>query len=264
MNPSPTFKKRVLAREWVTGTFINLGSPVTTEIAASSGLDWILIDHEHGSGGEDTLFNQLRATGGGSAVPIVRIPANDGWRFKRVLDAGAHGVMVPLVNTADEARAAAKAMHYPPRGVRGIAKFQRGAAFGTHFDEYFKHAHERLLLIAQIETPTAVANIEEIAAVDGVDVLFVGPTDLTYNLGVPDQFDHPDYVAAQKRVAAAAKAAGKAAGILVLNPALVPATRDLGFTFIALGSDGGSVRSGLLSVVETLRKAAPGALSPNK
>lgn len=257
MNPSPTFKKRVLAREWLTGTFINLGSPVVAEIAASSGLDWILIDHEHGSGGEDTLFNQLRATGGGTAAPIVRIPANDGWRFKRVLDAGAHGVMVPLVNTADEARAAAKAMHYPPRGVRGIAKFHRGAAYGVHFDEYFAHAHERLLLIAQIETPAAVANIEEIAAVDGVDVLFVGPTDLTYNLGVPDQFDHPDYIAAQKRVVAAAKAAGKAAGILVLNAALVATCRELGFTFMALGSDGGFVRSGLASTVETLRKAAP-------
>lgn len=257
MNPSPTFKKRVLAREWLTGTFINLGSPVVTEIAASSGLDWILIDHEHGSGGEDTLFNQLRATGGGTAAPIVRIPANDGWRFKRVLDAGAHGVMVPLVNTADEARAAAKAMHYPPRGVRGIAKFHRGAGYGVHFDEYFAHAHERLLLVAQIETPAAIANIEEIAAVDGVDVLFVGPTDLTYNMGVPDQFEHPDYIAAQKRVVAAAKANGKAAGILVLNGALVGACHELGFTFMALGSDGGSIRTGLASTVETLRKAAP-------
>jgi 4-hydroxy-2-oxoheptanedioate aldolase len=257
MNPSSTFKKRVLAREWVTGTFLNLGSPVTVEIAASCGLDWILIDHEHGSGGEDTMFNQLRAAGGGTAAPIVRIPANDGWRFKRVLDAGAHGVMVPLVNTAAEARAAASAMHYPPRGVRGIAKFQRGAAYGAHFDEYFQRAHERLLFIAQIETPTAVANIEEIAAVDGVDVLFVGPTDLTYNLGVPDKFDHPDYIAAQKRVVAAAKAAGKAAGILVLNAALVDSCRELGFSFMALGSDGGSVRSGLLATVEALRKAAP-------
>lgn len=259
MNPSPTFKKRVLAREWVTGTFLNLGSPVVTEIAAGSGLDWILIDHEHGSGGEDTLFNQLRATGGGTAAPVVRIPANDGWRFKRVLDAGAHGVMVPLVNSADEARAAAKAMNYPPRGVRGIAKFQRGAAYGVHFDEYFAHAHERLLLIVQIETPTAVANIEEIAAVDGVDVLFVGPSDLTYNMGIPDRFDHPDYVAAQKRVIAAAKANGKAAGILVLNAALVASCRELGFTFMALGSDGGFVRSGLASTVEALRKAAPAA-----
>ncbi len=259
MNPSKTFRKRVLAREWVTGTFINLGSPVTAEIAAHAGFDWILIDHEHGPGGEDTMFDQLRAVGGGAAVPIVRVAANDAWRFKRVLDAGAHGVMVPLVNTPDEARAAAAAMRYPPRGIRGIAKFQRGAGYGAEFDDYFKHAHERLLLIAQIETPGAVENIEAIAAIDGIDVLFVGPTDLTYNLGIPDQFDHPDYVAAQRRVVAAATAAGKAAGILVLNPALVPSCRELGFTFTALGSDGGTVRAGLLNIADLLRKASPGA-----
>jgi len=256
MNPSTSFKKRVLAREWVTGTFINLGSPVTAEIAAGSGLDWILIDHEHGAGGEDTMFNQLRATGSGTAAPIVRIPSNDAWRFKRVLDAGAHGVMVPLVNSADEARAAVTAMQYPPRGIRGVAKFHRGAGYGATFDDYHKNAGDSLLLVIQIETPTAVANIEEIAAVDGVDVVFVGPTDLTFNMGIPDQFEHPDYVAAQKRVVAAAKASGKAAGILLLNPALVNATRDLGFTFMALGSDGGSVRSGLLNIADTLRKAA--------
>ena len=259
MNPSKTFRSRVLAREWVTGTFINLGSPVTAEIAAHAGFDWILIDHEHGPGGEDTMFHQLRAVGGGSAAPIVRIPANEGWRFKRVLDAGAHGVMVPFINTAGEARAAVTAMRYPPRGVRGIAKFHRGAGYGSDFDEYFKHAHERLILIAQIETPTAISNIDAIAAVDGIDVLFVGPTDLTYNMGLPDQFEHPDYVAAQRSVVAAATRAGKAAGILVLNPALVPACREIGFTFTALGSDGGTVRAGLLNIAALLRKAAPGA-----
>jgi len=259
MNPSPTFKKRVLAREWLTGTFINLGSPVTAEIAAHAGFDWILIDHEHGAGGEDTMFNQLRAVGGAPAAPIVRIAANEAWRFKRVLDAGAHGVMVPFVNSADDARAAVTAMRYPPAGIRGVARFHRGAAYGAEFDDYFKHANERLVLVAQIETPAGVANVDAIAAVEGVDVVLVGPTDLTYNMGIPEQFEHPDYAAAQHRVVAAAKSAGKAAGILVHNPALVAASRDLGFTFVALGSDGGAVRTGLLNIAGTLRNASPHA-----
>jgi 4-hydroxy-2-oxoheptanedioate aldolase len=257
MNPSPTFKKRVVAREWLTGTFINLGSPVTAEIAAHAGFDWILIDHEHGAGGEDTMFNQLRAVGGAPAAPIVRIAANEAWRFKRVLDAGAHGVMVPFVNSADEARAAVSSMRYPPAGIRGVARFHRGAAYGAEFDDYLKHASERLLLVAQIETPAGVANVEAISAVDGIDVLFVGPTDLTYSMGIPEQFEHADYLAAQRRVVAAANSAGKAAGILVHNPALVAASRDLGFTFVALGSDGGAVRTGLLNIADTLRKTAP-------
>ncbi|HUG12356.1 MAG TPA: aldolase/citrate lyase family protein [Opitutaceae bacterium] len=257
MNPSPTFKKRVLAREWLTGTFINLGSPVTAEIAAHAGFDWILIDHEHGAGGEDTMFNQLRAVGGAPAAPIVRIPANEAWRFKRVLDAGAHGVMVPFVNSADDARTAVTAMRYPPAGIRGVARFHRGAAYGADFDDYFNHANERLVLVAQIETPAGVANVEAIAAVDGVDVLFVGPTDLTYNMGIPEQYEHPDYMTAQRRVVAASNSAGKAAGILVHNPALVAASRDLGFTFVALGSDGGAVRTGLLNIAATLRTATP-------
>lgn len=259
MKPSPTLKNRVLAREWLTGTFINLGSPVVAEIAAHAGFDWILLDHEHGAGGEETMFNQLRAVGGAPAAPIVRIPSNEAWRFKRVLDAGAHGVMVPFVNSADDARAAVTAMRYPPDGIRGVAKFHRASGYGADFDDYFAHANERLLLVAQIETPTGVSNVEAIAAVDGVDVVFVGPTDLTYNMGIPNQFGHPDYIAAQERIVAAAKAAGKAAGILVLDRTLVPACRELGFTFMALGSDGGAVRSGLLNFADTLRKAAPGA-----
>lgn len=256
MLSSTDFKSRVLAREWVTGTFLNLGSPVTAEIAASAGLDWILLDHEHGAGGEETLFNQLRAVSGGSAAPLVRIPSNDGWRFKRVLDAGAHGVMVPLVNSAEEAHAAVQAMRYPPRGIRGIARFNRGAAYGADFDDYFAEAHDRLILAVQVETPSALENIETIAAVDGVDVLFVGPTDLTFNLGIPDQYEHPEYLAGLQKVVQAARNANKAAGILVGNAALAASARELGFTFVALGSDGGIVRNGLMNVVDSLNQVA--------
>lgn len=253
MKPSPDFRQRVLAREWLCGTFLNLGSPITVELAGLAGFDWVLLDHEHGPGGEDTLLHQLQAAAATPAFPVVRIAVNETVRFKRALDMGAAGVMVPYVNTAAEARAAVAAMRYPPHGVRGVAKVTRGAGFGADFEDYYLHAHERLLTIVQIETPEAVDNIDAIAAVEGADVLFVGPTDLTYNMGIRDQFDHPQFVEAVKKVATAAHRHGRAAGVLVHNPALVAKMRDYGFTFVALGSDGGAVRSGLLSILQTLR-----------
>jgi 4-hydroxy-2-oxoheptanedioate aldolase len=253
MKISGDFRLRVLAREWLTGTFINLGSAVTAEIAGNAGYDWLLLDHEHGPGGEETLLHQLQATAATPAVPMVRIAVNETARFKRVLDAGAHGVMVPYINTEAEARAAVAAMYYPPHGIRGVAKFNRGAGFGTNFEEYYLHSHEWLVLAAQMETGEAIANVEAIAAVKGVDVLFVGPNDLTHNLGIRDQFDHPIFVDALHRVVAAAKKSGKAAGILVHNPALVGKCREIGFSFVALGSDGGAVNAGLRQALATLK-----------
>ena len=247
------FRKRVLAREWLCGTFLNLGSPMTVEIAGLAGFDWLLIDHEHGPGGQDTLLHQLHAASGTPAFPIVRIAMNETPRFKRALDMGALGVMVPYVSTAQEARAAVSAMRYPPHGIRGVAKFNRGAGFGADFEEYYAHAHERLVTVIQIETPDAVKNIEEIAEVDGADVLFVGPTDLSYNMGIRDQLESAQFTETLRKVSNAAKNHGKAAGILVHNNALVPKVRDLGYTFTALGSDGGAVRTGLLGFVAALR-----------
>jgi 4-hydroxy-2-oxoheptanedioate aldolase len=253
MKLPPDFRQRVLAREYLTGTFLNLGSPMTVEIAGLAGFDWILIDHEHGPGGQDTLLHQLHAASGTPAFPVVRIAINDVARIKRVLDMGACGVMVPYVNTAAETRAAVAAMRYPPRGVRGVAKLHRGSAFGGEFEDYYLHGHERLLTVIQIETPEAVANIDKIATVDGADVLFVGPTDLSYNLGIRDQLEHPKFIEAAKKVADAAHRNGKAAGVLVHIPALVPKMRELGYTFVALGSDGGGVRTALLGFVATLK-----------
>ncbi|MEX2044787.1 MAG: aldolase/citrate lyase family protein [Opitutus sp.] len=247
------FRKRVLAREWLIGTFLNLGSSITVELAGLCSFDWILIDHEHGPGGQDTLLHQLQAASATPAFPIVRIAVNETARFKRVLDMGALGVMVPYVSTVAETKAAVQAMRYPPRGIRGVAKFNRGAGFGGDFDEYYAHAHDRLVTVIQIETTEAIKNIDAIAAVDGADVLFVGPTDLSYNMGIPDQLESEPFKEALKKVSDAAKKHGKAAGILVHKNTLVPMVRDLGYTFASLGSDGGAVRSGFLALAATLR-----------
>ena len=249
-----SFRSRVLNRELLIGAFLNMGSSVTVEIAAQSGLDWVLIDREHGVGGQDSLIHQLQAASAGPAPAIVRIPWNEPQHFKRVLDLGAAGIMVPYVSSAKEAEQAVASMRFPPRGVRGVAKLNRGSGFGQNFDEYFAHAHETLLTVVQIETVAAIASIDAIAGTDGVDVLFVGPLDLSVSLGIPQQFDHPRFKEAKATVAAAAEKAGKASGILLLTPDQIEPTLDTGFTFVALGSDSGQVVAGMRGVTAAFEK----------
>lgn len=254
MKMSPDFRNRVLAGEFVGGTFLNLGSPLTVEMAGVAGFDWLLLDHEHGPGSEVTLLHQLQAVAATPAIGIVRIAANEPPRFKRALDAGAHGIMVPYVDSAAEARAAVAALRYPPRGTRGVAKMNRAAAFGSDFDAYFAHAHEWLVTMCQIESPAAVAAAHEIAAVDGVDVLFVGPMDLSANLGRPGIYTDPHFNELLRQVPVAARRAGKAAGILALDPSHVPLWRSYGYTVMALGSDGGAVNATLRAHAALLKK----------
>ncbi|HCR18843.1 MAG TPA: 2-dehydro-3-deoxyglucarate aldolase [Candidatus Latescibacteria bacterium] len=243
-----SIRRQALNRELVAGTFLNLGSSLTVEMAGQSGFDWVLIDIEHGSGDHESLVHQLQSISSTPAVPIVRIANNDPPRFKRVLDMGASGVMVPYVSTVEEAELAVASMRYPPRGIRGVAKLNRGSAFGNEFDEYYDKGHELLTTVVQIETAEAVDNIDKIAAVDGVDVLFIGPLDLSVNLGIPQQFDHPTFLEAKRKVSEAAGNAGKSAGILLLNPDQLQATVKAGFTFIALGSDGGLIAAGMRNI----------------
>ena len=240
-----SFRRRVLEREILAGTFLGLGAAVTAEIAALSGFDWLLIDTEHGVGEHEALVPQLQAVAHRGAEPMVRIAFNDLVRIKRVLDLGARGIMVPWVKSAAEARAAVSALRYPPEGIRGAARSTRATDYGRRFGEYFASANAELVTIIQIECREAVECVEEIAAVDGVDVLFVGPLDLSVSLGIPQQFDHPDFREALMRVVAAANHAGKAPGILIMDPAQLAATVDDGFRFIALGSDAGILSNGM-------------------
>lgn len=237
-------RQRVLSGEFLAGGWCNLGSTITVEMVGRAGFDWVLIDLEHGSADYETLVHQLQALESTPAAPIVRIAWNEPPRFKRVLDAGASGVMVPYVSTGEEAKRAAASMRYPPQGIRGVARLNRGSRFGQTFDEYFANANDNLTTIAQIETKEAVANIEDIAAVDGIDVLFIGPLDLSVNLGVPQQFDDPRFDEALDRVVAACRKCGKSAGILLSAAEQVEKRATQGFTFIALGSDGGLVAAG--------------------
>ena len=243
----------VLSGKLTAGTFLNLGSPASVEIAGLAGFDWLLIDLEHGVGDEASLMAQLQAAASTPAAPIVRVAWNDVTRFKRVLDLGAAGVMVPYVNSPDEARSVVSFVNYPPRGVRGVARFIRASGFGMEFSGYFSEANDNLLTVVQIETPQAVAKASEIAAVDGIDVLFIGPLDLSSNMGISQQIDHPDFREAVGQVITACRESGKIAGTLVMPGRAEQAVKD-GFTFLAVGSDIGAVSAGMKGFASELEK----------
>jgi 4-hydroxy-2-oxoheptanedioate aldolase len=246
-------RERVLAGELMGGTFLNLGSSLTAEMAGHAGFDWLLIDIEHGAGDRHELLLQLQAIESTPAAPIVRIAWNDPVLFKRVLDLGPSGIMVPYVQSPEEARRAVAAMRYPPLGIRGVASMNRACNFGPGFDEYFRSANSKLLTIVQIETPAAIDHAEEIAAVDGVDVLFVGPMDLSVNLGIACQWEHPLMRAAFANVVNACRKAGKAAGILLVNREIERAIAD-GFSFLALSSDGAMIATGMKEIASAFRQ----------
>ncbi len=238
-------RERVLRGELLAGTFLNLGSSLTAEIAGRAGLDWIVIDLEHGAGDRQNLLFQLQALENGPTVPLVRLPWNDPVWCKRVLDLGASGLVVPWVNSVEEARQAVAAMRYPPQGTRGAASMNRACGFGAEFDTYFSSASNKLVLAAQIETRQALDCVDDIAAIEGVDILFMGPLDLSLSLGIPRQLDHPEMRAAKARVVEACRRAGKAAGILVGREEHIQEAVASGFTFIGLSSDGAVMLQGM-------------------
>jgi 4-hydroxy-2-oxoheptanedioate aldolase len=247
------FRRRVLAAEAVAGIWCNLGSANTAEIAAQVGFDWILLDAEHGPGDETLLMHQMQAVGGYPTAPIVRIVAPEPALIGKVLDLGAAGVMVPRLRTMAEAMRVVAAMRHPPAGSRGVSRVNRATGFGLHADQYLRDANQSLLTMIQIETREALTMLDELASLDGVDVLFVGPMDLSYSLGIPGQFTHPDFLAAQQQVVAACQRAGKAAGTLLGDAAALPGARALGYTVLALGSDAGLVVAGMRQNLATLR-----------
>jgi len=228
---------RLAAGETLYGAFAALGSPVATEMMARSGFDWLIIDLEHGAGTESDLLANLHAMGATPAAALVRPQSGERLRIGRALDLGAHGIMVPRVDLPEQAREAISFMRYPPDGTRGLALSTRGAGLGEQGHTHIQAVNRRILGIIQIESRSAVDHSAEIAAIDGVDVLFVGPTDLSHSLGIPGRFDDPVYLDAIRHVATTAEAAGKAAGILLRDASPVARHRELGFRFIGLGSD---------------------------
>lgn len=246
-------KKKIQQGETLNGCWLNLGSPITAEIIGEAGFDWVLIDLEHGAGSEGDVLHQLQALTHTPAAPIVRVESFARQRFHRVLDMGAEGIMCPRINNAMEAREAVQGLRYPPEGTRGVAKMVRATGFGRNFDTYLNGAKDDIIGVLQIETKEVLSHLEEIAALEGVDVLFIGPSDLSMSLGIFGQFDHTLFKDALERTINAANKHGKATGILLSNPEDYAHYHNMGIRLIACGADATFVATGARAMADKLR-----------
>ena len=218
------------------GTWISSSSLVCVDALNGLGFDWFMLDTEHAHVNPETLAAMVAVQGTDGAAPLIRVGEVDQYLIKQALDAGAQGLLAPLVNSEAEARRAVSFAKYPPSGVRGIAS-AASSRYGKELGSYLRRANSDLLTGVQIETREALANLDSIAAVEGVDLLFVGPQDLTLNLGLLDRRKDPLVREAMARVVDSAGRHGKAAGTLVVDAEEKKAAIELGFRFIGLASD---------------------------
>jgi 4-hydroxy-2-oxoheptanedioate aldolase len=236
--PGNRFKHALAAGRPQIGLWLSLSDHYSAEVCAGSGFDWLLIDTEHSPNELHMVLAQLQAIAPYPAHPIVRVPWNDMVMIKRVLDIGAQSLLVPYVNTAEEARNAVAYTRYPPQGVRGVAGTTRATRFGRVKD-YARRAHEELCLLLQVETQQALDHLEAIAGVDGVDGVFIGPADLHASLGYPGETANPAVLPKIEDAIRRIRACGKAPGILTADEKLARRYLELGALFVAVGADVG-------------------------
>jgi 4-hydroxy-2-oxoheptanedioate aldolase len=249
-------RRRILAGDTLIGSFSDLGSPLAAELLGRAGMDWTVLDLEHGAGTEADLLALLYAVGTTPMAAIVRPQSAERLRVGRALDLGAAGIMLPQLQSIDQVREAASFLRYPPVGVRGVALRTRGGGLGTlTHGEVARVVNERIVGIVQIESVGALAAADDIAALEEVDVLFVGPADLSHALGVPGRFDDPTYLEALRVAVDAAKRHGKAAGILLYDAAALERHLELGFRFIGLGAEGSFVSAGAAAMLKAAGRA---------
>lgn len=223
---------RALAGIWVCS-----GSPLVAEICAGAGLDWLLVDMEHSPNGLESVLAQLQAVAAYPTTPVVRVPTGDVVTIKQVLDLGAQNLLVPMVSSAAEARAVVEAVRYPPHGRRGVGSALARSARWNRVEGYLTDADAHVSLFVQIETAQGVDAAAEIAAVDGVDGVFVGPSDLAASMGLIGRQSHPEVVAAVHRAFGAVRAAGKPVGVNAFDHAVARSYIDAGASFVLVGAD---------------------------
>ncbi len=234
------------------GTFVMSASPLAAEAMGHAGFDWAVVDMEHTPLDLSTLVHLLQAIAGTPMLPITRVPWNDTVMVKRVLDAGVQTVMFPFIQNADEARSAVAACKYPPQGVRGMAAMSRGSRFGTVKD-YFKVANQGVSVLVQVETPAAMADIDAILAVPGVDSIFMGPGDLSGAMGHTGNLMHAEVVALMAAGVKRCHAAGKPVGTVGGSAEAVATYRAAGFDYIACASDMGLMMRQCAAVLSAIR-----------
>src|SRR5262245_54597139 len=230
------FKKAIAEGRLQVGLWSSLCSNIGAEVVADSGFDWILLDGEHSPNEVPTVMAQLQALVGGTATPIVRPAWNDAVMVKRMLDIGAQSILVPYVQNAVEAARAVASVRYPPAGIRGVAAATRASRYGR-VSNYLKSADSEICLLVQVETRAALTQLEAIAKVEGVDGVFIGPSDLAASMGHIGNPAHAEVQAALEHAVKRLKAMGKAAGILTLNEDEARRYIGWGYLFVAVGSD---------------------------
>jgi len=231
------FKEALTAGRPQIGLWQALGSPVTVELCAAAGFDWLLLDAEHGPHSIPTLMAQLQAMNGSSAQAVVRLPATDPTSIKQVLDIGAMSILAPFVESAEQAAAIVSATRYAPEGVRGLAAGQVRASRWGRDTQYVNDANHQICVIVQIESRAGLEALEAIAAVEGVDGVFIGPADLAASLGFRGQPAHPEVRAAIDNAIARLRQRGKPVGLLTLNEELACDYLASGCAFVAVGTD---------------------------
>ena len=251
------FAQRLSAGATLYGTFLGLGSALSAEACAVAGFDWLLVDLEHGGGDESALLPQQLAADAHGVPMFVRVESTHRIRAGHALDLGAAGIMYPGIESRSQAEQAIRHLRYPPTGDRGIATYNRAYGFGLH-PERLETANDRVISIIQIESRQAVERLDEITAVPGIDVLFIGPRDLSHDLGVPGDTAAPAFQDALKRVLAAADATGIATGILAPDAATARRYADQGLRFIGIGSDATLLTLAGKQAVESVHGNRPG------
>ncbi|NGM67701.1 aldolase [Natronolimnobius sp. AArcel1] len=256
-----TFASELRNREPLVGTWVALGDPAIAELSASLAFDAVVIDGEHSTNSLETITEMVRAVDAASADrevgSIVRLSENDATEIKRVLDSGVSGVMAPMIDSPEDARELVEATRYPPDGVRGVG-YGRGTGYGEAFPDYLEQANDEIVTIAQIETEAGFEHVEEIAAVDGLDGLFVGPADLSAALGMFGETESDDFLSAVDRVLEAGHAVDKPVATLAFEEAEIERWVDCGFDFVLAGVDIDYIQAGATQAITMFEDALDG------
>ena len=237
--PAPTnqFKKRLKAGEQQIGFWLGMGSANAAEIAGGAGFDWLLIDGEHGPNDITSLLAQMHALQGSNSSPVIRPVVGENWMLKQILDIGCQTILVPMVDTAEQARELVRAVNYPPTGVRGVGAALARASYHNRTSDYLQTANDEVCLLVQIETQKGLANLDEILQVEGIDGVFIGPADMAADMGYLGKPAAPEVQKAVQGGLHKIVAAGMPAGILMAIPELVEKYLEIGATFVAVGTD---------------------------
>ncbi|MFA4850520.1 MAG: aldolase/citrate lyase family protein [Methanoregula sp.] len=258
MNHSSNQRNSIREKQISLGCWVQMPDPFSAEIMARAGFDWLAIDLEHGLINLDAAFHLIQVIGNAGALPLIRLHENDPATIRRVMDAGAGGIIVPMVNTAENAARAVDAAKYHPEGQRSFG-LGRAHRFGKNFDSYIRDSNAESIVVVQIEHKDALANLDDILAVHGIDAIVIGPYDLSGSMGIPGKFDDPLFSTRISEIIEKVNKSSVALGIHIVHPSEQDLAMRIqqGFTFIAYGMDTIFLQNGACAAVDEVRRKIP-------